>query len=141
MKIYDKNGDIINSKQLYMHDDIFYQMSYDWNTKNLYLMFAKERNDNETYIIQFMNTIGFNMTSCEFWGPSPHVLDFEYLEHNERTLIPQLYEIYNNNPKDPICKLRSNIDYIETAITFKSGDKLIIACEYIVLDLQMVSIS
>lgn len=141
MKIYDKNGSIINSRQVYIHDNTFYQMNFNWETKNLYIILANDTNKNDTYIIQFMNVIGFNMTSCNFWGISPYVLDFEYIEHKERTLIPKLYDEYSKNLKDPTCNLEKNIDYIETAITFKSGDKLIIACEYIVLDLQMVSIT
>ena len=67
MKIYDKNGSIINSRQVYIHDNIFYQMNFNWETKNLYLILANDTNVNDTHIIQFMNVIGFNMTSCNFW--------------------------------------------------------------------------
>ena len=71
------------------------------------------------------------MTACDFWGHSPHILDFEYVERKNNTLIPKLFE-----KKDKDCtysSLRNQEDYIETVITFSSGDQLRIACESIVI--------
>ena len=73
------------------------------------------------------------MTSCDFWGFSPYILDFEYIEeYNDNTIIQKLFNKKDNNHY-PFCSLNDREKYIETIITFTSGDQLIIACESIII--------
>ena len=51
---------------------------------------------------------------------------------DERTIIPKLFE-RKEKFDDPACTLGYPEMYIETEMTFVSGDRLIIACESIVM--------
>lgn len=133
MIIDTTNGRIINSKEVYVHDDILEELCFCRKEKKLFLSVLTAGNShNKEYTIAFLNVIGFEMTSCDFWGTSPHILDFEYAEDYDRTLIPKLFkeQSYNNSP---FCPLKDQEKYIETKITFTSGDHLIVACESIIL--------
>lgn len=132
MRIDKSNGRILDSKEVYIHDDIFNELRFEHSKKKLYLSITKQGIQGENFIIEFVNVVGFELTSCDFWGPSIHIFDFEYVEHDNRTLLPKLFEKKNNNP-DPCCSLITQENYIESVITFTSGDQLIIACEYILL--------
>lgn len=72
------------------------------------------------------------MTSCDFWGSSPHILDFEYVEKSDNTIIAQLLKKRDNDAY-PFCTLTNREKYIEIMITFVSGDQLKIACESIII--------
>lgn len=61
------------------------------NEKKLHLSIYNESNKKRRSIV-FLNVIGFEMTSCDFWGSSPHILDFEYVEPKDHTLIPKLFD-------------------------------------------------
>ena len=65
-------------------------------------------------------------------GESPYIFDFEYIAPDERTIIPKLFE-RKEKFDDPACTLGYPEMYIETEMTFVSGDRLIIACESIVM--------
>ena len=131
MLIDSLNGEIINSNEVYIHDDILEDFYFNRMKKKLHLTILKERNfNNKRFSIDFLNVIGFEMTSCDFWGSSPHILDFEYVKKNNTTIIPKLFEKKNNNDY-PLCLLNNREKYIETIITFTSGDQLIVACESI----------
>lgn len=133
MKINDSKGIIINSKDISIHDDILNQLLFDRTKCEILLLITKSNNMNNEYAIKFVNVVGFEMTSCNFWGISPHILDFEYVEYENRTLLPKLHYIKESSEIHHLCKLVTNINYIETIITFTSGDKLTIACEYIII--------
>jgi len=127
MLIYESNGKVINTKQVYIHDDILLYLAFDRNKKILKLTFSKH--SDRLYIINFINVIGFTMTSCDFWGASEYVLDFEYIEPDKRTLIPSLEKQWMNVP-DSSSEVTYD-DFLETLLTFSSGDRLRIACEAI----------
>lgn len=137
MKINYLNANIINSKNFYIHDDWFEKITYELDdnrngTINLYL--DKYGIIEHEYYIQFINVIGFEATSCAFWGKSSNVFYMEYMSTDEQTLLPKLYEIKKQQKKPEICKPLDNKNYIETTIYFKSGDKLTIVCEEIYAD-------
>lgn len=130
MTIDVSNAEIINSKEVCMHDDILKELCFIRHEKKLQLLMLREEMF-KRYTVDFFRVIGFEMTACDFWGHSPHILDFEYVERKNNTLIPKLFE-----KKDKDCtysSLRNQEDYIETVITFSSGDQLRIACESIVI--------
>lgn len=133
MRIDESNGIILNSKEVYIHDDFFNQLKFERSKKNLYLSITKRGIQGKDFIIEFVNVVGFELTSCDFWGTSPYILDFEYVEHCDRSILPKLFE-EKKHISDSGCSLTDIKNYIESVITFKSGDRLIIACEYIILE-------
>lgn len=133
MIIDTSNGKIINSKEVYIHDDILEEFCFNRTEKKLHLLILKvEEFGSKRFSIDFLHVIGFEMTSCDFWGSSPHILDFEYVEKNDNVIIPKLFEIKDNNDCT-FCTLNNREEYIETKITFSSGDQLIIACKSIII--------
>lgn len=133
MTIDASNRKIINSKEVYIHDGILEEFFFNRTEKKLHLSILKEGKDNnERFSIDFLHVIGFEMTSCDFWGSSPYILDFEYIEQNDNTIIHKLFERKVSNDYT-LCPLLDREKYIETIITFTSGDQLIIACESIIL--------
>ena len=125
-------GEIINSKKVCIHDDILEEFSFNRTEKNLHLTILKQNITDNKYDIDFLHVIGFEMTSCDFWGSSPHILDFEYVKHDEIIILPKLFDKRNNNDY-PFCTLKDRENYIETVITFASGDQLRVACERIII--------
>ena len=133
MIIDASNGKIINSKEVYIHDDILEEFCFNRTEKKLHLSILKfEGFGSKRFSIDFLHVIGFEMTSCDFWGSSPHILDFEYVEKNDNVIIPKLFEIKDSNDCT-YCTLNNQEEYIETKITFSSGDQLIIACKSIII--------
>lgn len=128
------NGEIINSEEVYIHDDTIENFCFDRKEKTLNLLISKKRGDKAIlFPIVFCGVIGFEMTSCDFWGSSPYILDFQYIKPSCTTLIPKLLEVKASNEWE-YCPLKNKEDYLETAITFVSGDVLLIACEKVILD-------
>lgn len=125
MIIKELNGKIINSKNVYLHDDILRSLKFDYSNKTLQLIIEKSISS-ECYTIDFYKVIDFSMTSCSFWGPPETILDFKYIEPTERVLIPKIRQEALNFPKS---HLNYDLDnYLEILFTFASGDNLRIAC-------------
>ena len=127
MVITELNGTIINTKEVYLHDDILVLMQFDRNSKKLELLF-REYGTSKTYTMIFYDVIGFDMTNCDYFGESERILDFSYIEPNERNLIPKLHDKGKNFEFSP---LRDYDSYMETLLTFCSCDELRIACKSI----------
>lgn len=128
MIIREINGEIINTKKVYIHDDVLLSLDFCRQEKEMNLKFIRY-NDSKKYIMRFSNVIGFTMTACDFWGASECILDFEYISLNKRILIPELQKKHLS-----ISNLSNNTLYdscMETLFTFSSGDQLRIACETI----------
>lgn len=133
MRIDDTNGKIINTREIYIHDDILLNFHFDRNNRNLRLIVKEFRSkDNREYLINFVNVIGFDMTACDFWGEDERILDFEYMECRDRVLMSRLLDRKNKIPNSMDEILEKS--YIETLITFCSGDQLRIASEYILFE-------
>ena len=129
MCINDLNGKLINFNNI-MHDKIIKQFVYDYKTSTLKLLFMDDINIIIFYSIDFYNVVGLDMTSCDFWGRSPHVDYFGYVEHDERKLLPKLYEEKNQTNTSSNCRLDCNKNYLEILLSFISGNIITIACEY-----------
>lgn len=122
------NARQISAREFSLHDDVLTEFRFDRAAYRATLLISSREKGN--YKAFFHDVIGFEMTSCDFWGPSPHILDFEYVEATARILIPKLRK---ENEKSSIPR-RNPIDdehYIETVLTFSSGDLLRIACKTI----------
>lgn len=68
------------------------------------------------------------MTACDYWVESPFVLDWEF--NDNFPLTEDLFIKTDDNINNP--RLNNKEKFIETIISLSSGDKLIIACEYII---------
>lgn len=130
--VFDKfNAHLINSKEISLHDDILTEIRFDRAAYTAVLLFFSQ--EKGQYYVSFFGVIGFEMTSCDYWGASPHILDFELVESNECILISKLSakgEEYAITRREPI----DNSNYIETVLTFSSGDCFRIACKEIQID-------
>ena len=129
MIINESNAKHLCSKEIYIHDDSLLFLNFDRDNKVMNLQFQKYATKSEFYTIKFLNVIGFSMTACDFWGASECVLDFEYVNVDERIIIPQLKKRWAEVP-NPV-RDTSYDNYVETLLTFSSGDQLRIACETI----------
>ena len=129
MIISESNGELINSKAVYIHDDVFKSLYFDRDNKTIILALSRGDNLAQEYTIKFTGVIGFKMTSCDFWGASECVFDFEYVPPKERIIIPELQRKWLETPNQ-FANVSYN-DYIETLLTFTSGDQLTIACKII----------
>ena len=134
--IIDKsNSELINSRKINLHDDILESVVFSREEKEMQLNFLKYPNNLEhsecsnKYTMLFKGVIGFSMTSCDFWGASECLFDFEYVLPTERILIPDMKKIWSVTPNAPDDI--SYEDYMEVLFTFSSGDYLRIACKTI----------
>lgn len=134
MKIDALNGSIINSKEICIHDDILNHLLFDRSKRSIRLHISTFRNTERNYTIDFVNVVGLEMTSCDFWAASPHIFQFEYISPPNQTLLPKLYRMKQKIPIDGLGNLSHGTIFIETVITLSSGDYLRIACESIVLN-------
>lgn len=132
MIIDSSNGNIINTKEIYLHDDILDELTFNRPQKHLVLSAIECKENGKRFAINFLQVIGFEMTSCDFWGCSPHIFDFEYVIPSRQELIPRLFET-KSMENDPACQMIDRNLYIETKMIFTSGDHLIIACKSILI--------
>lgn len=122
------------------HDYFFEDLSFEYD--NLYFYLGERRetrfiklvlldSDLNEEIIVFHNVIGCEFTSCEFWGPSPHIDCISYLEDEEKIVTPKLLKRFMAIPEKAkyLCLLNDNKTYIEIKIQLLSGDVVLIACK------------
>ena len=67
MTITRDNCKIINTRDVYLHDDIIEQINYDCDTKQLTFLVTKAVM-NFTYKICFFDVAGFEASACDYWG-------------------------------------------------------------------------
>ena len=65
MVINITNGEIINTKDISLHDDILEELSFDRKNKKLHLILFREC-DNRKISMFFLNVVAFEMTACDF---------------------------------------------------------------------------
>ncbi len=131
MIIDTSNINLIAERKLSIHDYIFVKMEFDYKSEKLSVSILDDNMNESPHTIEFCNIIGFEMQHCNFWGKSPHILDWEIAEENEEIIIPKLFDEKRKNDYDS-SNLVDGEKYIESIITFSSGDKLIVACSHIV---------
>lgn len=66
------NGKIINSKEVYLHDDFLDDMRFNFLEKKLHLSVLYFKDRSYRYSVDFLDVIGFEMSSCDFWGGFTH---------------------------------------------------------------------
>ena len=112
--------------EIYIHDSVLDDLRFDRREKHLHLQITDTYPCPKRRSIDFFEVIGFEMSACNYWGPSERILDFEYIDE-EKTLIPRLVE-KRKNDRWPDFDAADPSKYIELLITFVSGDTLRVAC-------------
>ena len=127
MKIDKNNCDIINTKEIYLHDAVFCGIKYDYASKKIFVEYELDGyNKHMKYKkMAFCNVIAFEITACEIWGKSPHIFDFEI--SNENAVTKRMLQSDSG--------VSNKIDKgFETKLTLSSGDELLVVCEYIIFE-------
>lgn len=130
MLINAANQEIINTRDVYVHDSIFVDMTFDYHEKKFYFNSKKNNPSGKIYSIIFFNVIEIDMVWCDFWGESHYILDWESVKVENQKLIKKLFTEKNDNNYSN-SRLSTEREYMESIITFKSGDHITIACEYV----------
>lgn len=129
MRIDFTNKDIINSKEIYVHDAVF--TGFNYNYKNKYIIFeCEETYYRKKFYFKFLNVFGFKMRECDWWGESQRILDWEAVDINNNSLTRELIE-FRSDENQSISRLTNPNIIIESVFTLISGDTFTIVCEYI----------
>ncbi len=124
MIINKSNATIINTKEIYIHDDVLLDLSFNRLDYKLSLLLSTYKD--HTYTIDFTDVIGFEMTSCDFWGASPRIYSVMLISSENHSIIPKLKK--NNF----FSRTNASIEienYMEIQIIFISGDELVVTCK------------
>ena len=129
MKIDKFNCKIINTREINLHDDVLETFQFDRIQRKITFNLSRILDGEHLRTLCFYDVIGFEISSCDFWGASECIYHFQYIEPNERVVIPNLIKKWQTK-----VKTVPNItydDYIETLFIFSSGDEFRIACKEI----------
>ena len=130
MRIDYSNKGIIDSKDIYVHDAVFTGFNYDYE-KNIIEFEAIEYYYKKHFKFKFCNVLGFEMLSCDFWGRSLRILDWQSANFTKSEIVPKFLKLNNDDKNIYNCSRLKDNKYFETLFTFISGDTLTIVCEYI----------
>ncbi len=79
---------------IYIHDDMLESLEFSHFKKRLQLSVLKgDPQDTRRLSVEFFDVIGFEVSSCDFWGASPHILDFECVVKDDYSLTSKLFDI------------------------------------------------
>lgn len=133
MRITTKNCQIINTKDVYLHDDYMLQLEYNCETQEMEILLEKFATK-DVYKIIFYGVAGFEVSGCDFWGGGEErIIDF-YLETETRPLCMRLMEKSRENARIAECPVGlMKLDVFESVFLFASGDELRIAADSIVI--------
>ena len=98
MTINAQNKEIINTRNVHIHDDVLVNFDIDIISKSICLTFRSWEKE-QCYTITFQNVIAFSSTCCGFWGSDEWdwAFDFEYLSPDRHRLIPALLRYFTTN--------------------------------------------
>ena len=134
MIIQKANGHVINTKSVYIHDDILLSMDFDPVKRCLTLSLRdwQGKPDDAPYTIVFHDTLGFEVSACGYWGGGDECMfDFEYVCPTKRELLPKLEDRWQAETHEILKSTRSFHEYMETLLTSHSGDRLRVVCKAI----------
>ena len=133
MRLTVENCSLINSKSICIHDYIVIGLVYKYSDDKIKL-YLKEPISNVNYEIEFDNVLGFKAITCDFWGSSPHVLDWEVQPKEEHEIVKEICE-KQLQYRYTESKWNPNKEYIESVITLSSGDIFSFVCEQILFSI------
>ena len=125
-------------KNINLHDKIIKTIKFDRLIKEMIIPIMPENEqdtDNTIRKMKFSNVLGYEITTCDFWCPSPHIFGFGFLPKEEERLIPKYYKKWcaqNDSFHTPENFPGTNC--FEVLIEFTSGDTISIACEELILE-------
>ena len=126
MRIDYSNKEVIDSKDIYVHDAVFTGFNYDYEN-NIIEFEVIEYYYKKHFKFKFGNVFGFEMLSCDFWGHSPHINVWYTSDTND--LSTKMKDIQREKKWE--LRLKDTNKWVESIISFISGDTLTIVCEYI----------
>ena len=113
-----------------VHDMQCYAVNFAYENKTLLLLLIGEHAEDASLEIRFNGVLGYEMTSCDFWGPSPHVFGWSLVPDNERALLPRYLAEAEEHGLDQ-TSIQRNREYMEIEVQFTSGDTLTLLCRCI----------
>lgn len=119
-----------------MHDGYFSGFEYDY-IKNIITFKVVANYYGDTLNCCFKDVFAFEMHSCEFWGKSASIYDFEAIIEKENQILINKILQENEKTKDPFSRLNNSPKLIELKITLISGDTLTIVCKE--LDVEKIN--
>lgn len=132
--IIDKtNAQKINPTEIYLHDDVFIGVRFDRAACRAIAFCSGKKKGN--YEVSFFNVLSIEMTSCDFWGPSPYIDCINIVKESEQIMIPKIQKNFErySMPDDPTFDIEN---YIEIILSFVSGDYLRVVCKSIQISNQ-----
>lgn len=132
MRIDYSNNNVINTTAVNFHDYILNDLCYDYQSRVLTMRLSHPSSTHHAEL-KFCNVLGVEITACDFWGVSPHVFDWISIDACNQTLIPRLRK-EQEEKKYRFSNLKSSSDYLETVLITSSGNRFLIACEYILTE-------
>lgn len=116
-----------------LHDMICEGWKFDYACKRLTLMLNRGMSENNAVKVIFHNVFAHKMVSCDFWGPSPHLLSWSMVDTERECLYQQIQKEITQNEYG-FSRFDSAEQYIESVIQFISGDMLDILCQRISIE-------
>ena len=129
MKIDFSNKEIIESRDVNIHDFVIADLKYAPMKNELFCLF---RNDylRQYCDIKYYNVLFVDIQSCDFWGVSPHVLDWELGEEYGNPLTKKVSELQKSHHYTT-SRFKDYDKLVESILTFSSGNRISVLCEYI----------
>ena len=127
MKITVENKEIINPKNISVHDGIIEKFEYNYLERICNIEILNDCwNIRQTFCIK--NIILMHQQNCEFWGCSPHVHCWCYDEG--QPFLKQLWIKQKSDKQFRFSLLAENQDiYFEHYFQFISGNEIHFICE------------
>ena len=115
-----------------IHDGDFTGYSYSYSAKSI-LLTCVNRFTGKRIHLKFMNVIYSWLQSCSFWCGGNSILWLKIKENDAG--LDSLYELQNKNKEEfALSDLDQGIEYVVIEITINSGDKLLIASQWVELE-------
>ncbi len=150
--INSKNAEIINSKEIYLHDSYLSKIEYDWAERRIVFAIDPDLDFGIITKMTFNNVVGTKTIHFDTFGKSEgRILDFRFPEKKGQKLFNELQKdslniksvMVHYNSDGSINKditTPSNIDneeaLIEVVFIFDSADEMRIVCESIEIETE-----
>lgn len=122
------NGNNFAEYTMILHDAVCERWVFDYAEKSLTLFFKTRPGK-----VVFHDVYAHETTSCDYWGPSPHIYAWRMLEGKARSLYPRVMREIQNNGYD-CARIQHGMDCLELEITFISGDIMTVLCDKVTIE-------
>lgn len=116
-----------------IHDAKCEEWTFEYASKRLTIRL--NHGDGASGIINliFEDVYVHHMTSCDYWGASPHIYGFELIASMSSGLYKQMIdEIKNMGYVN--SRMSDDRKLIEARIQFTSGDLLTVLCQHVIIE-------